>query len=339
MKKAIIALTVLGSVAGAAQAQSAVTVYGVVDAGLVHENNGSTSVISMDEISHSGNMSGSRLGFKGKEDLGGGLAAVFQLENGFNVDNGSQADSTRLFNRLAFVGLSGELGAIKLGRQKNPLYANNKTFDPFVGGLAGDYKCLFNSHGNRTDNLITYGYAADGLRGEVQYGLGQKTISAAANRTIAGFVGYRRGAIDLALTHQAIRNANDTSTNTMTVLGGNYNFGVVKAYASYAWEGGVVLNAATPLDQRDQREALVGLTMPISTAGTLITSYIRKTDKTLANADASQVAIGYKYKLSKRTTLYTSYGELRNDSQAKYGKVPVAGNTDTIYDVGINHSF
>ncbi|MDP3844217.1 MAG: porin [Oxalobacteraceae bacterium] len=332
MKKTLIALAVLGSIAGVAQAQSSVTVYGVVDVGLAHENNGADSVTRLD----SGNWSGSRLGFKGTEDLGGGLSAIFTIESGFNADTGAQADAAKLFNRQAFVGLSGAFGAVKLGRQKNALYANVDTFDPFGNGLAGDSARLFSYNGSRTDNLITYGYAANGFRGELQYGLGEVAGNSSASRTAAGFVGYKNGPIDVVLTHQNIKNATDTDSTKMTLLGGNYNFGVVKAFATYAVEKGVVLNTATPLDQRD---ALLGLTAPVGAAGTLMVSYIRKTDKAADDADARQIAIGYAHALSKRTTLYTSYGQLRNDDSATYAGVPVAGDTDKLFNVGIRHTF
>uniref|UniRef100_UPI0036151FE0 porin n=1 Tax=Undibacterium arcticum TaxID=1762892 RepID=UPI0036151FE0 len=324
-------MAVLGSVAGVAQAQSAVIVYGVVDVGLAHENNGSTSVTRMD----SGILNGSRLGFKGSEDLGSGLSAIFQIESGFNADTGAQADAAKLFNRQSFVGLTGGFGAVKLGRQMNPVYANNGTFDPFADGLAGDSARLFSYNGSRTDNLITYGYAANGFRGELQYGLGEVPGNLSASRTVAGFVGYKNGPVDVVLTHQNIKNPTDTNTTKITLLGGNYNFGVVKAFASYAWEKGVVLGTATRLDQRD---SLVGLTAPVGTVGTLLISYIRKTDKAVTNADASQVAIGYTHNLSKRTALYTSYGELRNDGAAKY-KVAAPGNIDKLFNVGIRHFF
>lgn len=333
MKKTLVALAVLGSIAGVAQAQSSVTVYGVVDVGLAHENNGTDSVTRLD----SGNWSGSRLGFKGTEDLGGGLSAIFTIESGFNADTGAQADAARLFNRQAFVGLSGAFGAVKLGRQKNALYANVDTFDPFGNGLAGDSARLFSYNGSRTDNLITYGYAANGFRGELQYGLGEIPGDSSAGRTAAGFVGYKNGPVDVVLTHQNIKSATDITITQMTLLGGNYNFGVVKAFAAYAWEKGAL----------DQRDALVGLTAPVGAAGTLMVSYIRKTDKAADNADAHQIAIGYAHALSKRTTLYTSYGQLRNDDAAGYkissnNTLPAAeaaGNTDKLFNVGIRHSF
>ncbi|MFD2273855.1 porin [Undibacterium arcticum] len=117
MKKTLIALAVLGSIAGVAQAQSNVTIYGVVDLGLAHENNGSTSLTRMDD----GGLNGSRLGFKGSEDLGGGLSAIFfNLKNGFTADTGAQADAAKLFNRQSFIGLTGGFGTVKFGRQKEP---------------------------------------------------------------------------------------------------------------------------------------------------------------------------------------------------------------------------
>lgn len=335
MKKALIALAVLGSIAGVAQAQSSVTVYGVVDLGIAHENNGVDSVTRMD----GSRLNGSRIGFKGAEDLGGGLSAIFQIENGFNADTGAQADATRLFNRLAFVGVTGGFGTVKLGRQNNPVYANVSTFDPFGNALGGDSANLFSYNGSRTDNVVSYGYAASGFRGELQYGFGESAVNSAANRTLAGLVGYKNGPIDVVLTHQNIKNALDTDTTKMTLLGGNYDFGVVKAFATYAWEKGV--------GTKDQRDALVGLSAPVGTAGTVMLSYVRKDDKTLNNADAQQVAIGYTHNLSKRTALYTSYGVLRNDDAASYKissnntltAAQAAGRTDKLFNVGIRHFF
>lgn len=335
MKKTLIALAVLGSIACVAQAQSSVTVYGVVDVNLTHDNNGDTSVTKM-QSAGGGVLNGSRIGFKGSEDLGGGLAAIFQIENGFGADDGQQADKTKLFNRLSFVGLTGGFGTVKLGRQNNPVYANNSTFDPFGDGLAGDSANLFSYNSNRTDNVVSYGYAANGFRGELQYGLGEQAGNSSKNRTVAGFVGYKNGPVDVVLTHQNIVNINDTNTTKMTLLGGNYNFGVVKAFAAYAWEQDVASSIAPGV--RDQRDALLGLTAPVGAAGTVMFSYIRKDDKTVNNADAQQIAIGYTHNLSKRTALYTSYGVLRNDDRANY-KVTTAGNNDKLFNVGIRHFF
>ncbi|MFZ6679809.1 porin [Undibacterium sp. Tian12W] len=319
------------SVTGLAQAQSSVTVYGVVDAGIVYENNGSTTVTRMD----SGILNSSRLGFKGTEDLGNGLNAIFLLESGFNVDTGAQSDAARLFNRQAFVGLTGAFGAVRMGRQVNPVYANNATFDPFRIGMAGDSSRLISFNGSRTDNLLTYSYAANGLRGELQYGAGEVAGNNSANRTLAGFAGYQAGPVDVVITHQNIRNAADTNATKMTLIGGNVQIDWATLYAAYGWEKGVILGTTSPLDQRD---LLLGVRAKAGEAGTVVFSYIRKTDKAVANADATQVAIGYIHDLSKRTALYTSYGQIRNDGAAKY-KVLVGGATDKVLNMGVRHYF
>jgi len=331
MKTRILALAASACIASVAQAQSNVTIYGVIDAGIAHENNGSTSVTRLD----SGILNSSRLGFKGSEDLGGGLAAIFQIESGFSVDTGAQADAAKFFNRQSFVGLTNSFGTVRMGRQVNPVYANNATFDPFKIGMAGDSSRLISFNGSRTDNLLTYSYAANGFRGELQYGFGEVAGNTSANRTVAGYFGYQEGPVDIVVTHQNIRNPSDTGSTEMTLLGGNYQFGWAKLYAAYAREKGIILGTTNHLDQRD---LLLGLTAKAGDVGTIAFSYIRKTDKALINADASQVAIGYIYDLSKRTALYTSYGQLRNDSAAKY-KVVAAGTTDKLLNAGVRHFF
>src|SRR4051812_28117453 len=101
MKKSLLALAVLGAFAGAASAQSSVTIYGIVDTSIAHIDNGNDSVNAL----RSGNNNSSRIGFKGAEDLGNGLKATFVLENGINTDDGSSADTTGLssFSRISYV--------------------------------------------------------------------------------------------------------------------------------------------------------------------------------------------------------------------------------------------
>ena len=326
MKKTLIALAALCAVAGAAQAQSTVTLYGVVDAGLAYEDNGSVSQTRMD----SSNLNGSRWGLKGSEDLGGGLAAIFTVESGFSTDTGAQASATSLFNRQSFVGLTGGFGTVKLGRQMNPVYANSGTFDPFGDALAGDTARLLNYQGSRTDNTLSYAYAASGFRGEVQYGVGEVAGNSSASRTVAGFVGYKNGPVDVVLTSQNTNNAADTDTTKVTLLGGNYDFGMVKAF--------LTVDKETGLGTVDLRHVVVGLTAPIGAAGKLMVSYIKRTDNATADKDARQAAIGYTYDMSKRTALYTSYSRLSNDTNSAV-KVTTAGNTDSLFNVGVRHSF
>jgi len=115
MKKSLLALAALGAFASAAHAQSSVTLYGIIDAGLTYVNNvQGNSLWAM----QSGILQGSRWGLKGSEDLGGGLKTVFQLENGYNVFSGKLGQGGLDFGRQAYVGLSStSFGTVTVGRQ------------------------------------------------------------------------------------------------------------------------------------------------------------------------------------------------------------------------------
>jgi predicted porin len=324
MKKSLIALAVLAA-SGAAMAQSSVTLYGVADVGLAYTDDGVDTKTSMD----SGNRNGSRWGLRGTEDLGNGLKAMFVLESGFNLDTGAQADSARLFNRQAYVGFNGGFGTVKLGRQTNPIFSNSSTFDPFANSLAGDTSRLFNYQGSRTDNVISYNYAAGGFRGELQYAFGEVAGDSGASSMIGGFVGYKAGPIDVVLTYEDKANATDTDNEKVMLIGGNYDFGFAKAFLTYNKEDG----AGTV----DKSHWLVGATVPLG-GGTLLLSYIARQNDQTANADAEQFGIGYVYDLSKRTALYTSYGRVSNDDNSSV-RVAKAGETGAQFNMGVRHSF
>ncbi len=324
MKKSLIALAVLATT-GAAMAQSSVTLYGIADVGLAFTDNGVDTTTSMD----SGNRNGNRWGLRGTEDLGNGLKAMFVLENGFSLDTGAQADGAKLFNRQVFVGFAGGFGTVKLGRQMNPIFSNSGTFDPFGNSLAGDSGRLFNYQTGRTDNTVSYNYAAGGFRGELQYAFGEVAGDSGASSMIGGFVGYKAGPIDVVLTYEDKANATDTDNEQVMVIGGNYDFGVAKAFLTYNKEEGF-LNV-------DRSHWLVGATAPLG-GGTLILSYIARQNDQTANADAEQFGIGYVYDLSKRTALYTSYGQVRNDDGSSV-RVAKAGETGAQFNMGVRHSF
>lgn len=331
MKKSLIALAVL-AVSGTAMAQSSVTLYGIVDTGIAYEDNGSTTVTRMD----AGNLNGNRWGLKGSEDLGDGLKAIFNLESGFELDNGAQADTKRFFNRQSWVGVESGFGAVKLGRQKNPIYGTKSTWDSFDGNLSGESKNLFSYKDSRTDNMVSLNFDNSGFYGQLQYAPGEVVGNSAAGRNTGLFVGYKAARFDVVLTNQNIRNLADDSVFKMTLLGGNYDFGMVRLFAAYAVE------KTTGATTKDEKDYHLGLTAPVGTAGTVKLSYLRKTDDLYANADAQQVAIGYVHALSKRTFLYTSYAQLSNDSEATYTAGNLAtpkGNDSKLFDMGVQHRF
>lgn len=330
MKKSLLALAVLGAFAGAASAQSNVTVYGVFDIGLAHENNGVNSVNRMD----SGNQSGSRLGFKGSEDLGGGLSAVFQIETGFNGDTGTLGQGGRIFGRQSYVGLNGGFGSVKLGRQYTPLFLALDTIDPMGTGLTGGgsgITSLFNPGTGdvRMSNTIDYSITAGPISAELAYGLGEVAGSSSGNRQIGASLAYANGPITGVLGYHNGNDATGNDSAKTTMLGGTYNFGVATAHAAYAWNKG--------FGSLDTRDAMLGVSVPVG-AGTILGSYLHKSDKARSNADANQWAVAYLHSLSKRTNLYTSYSRNANDSQVAYNS---GGNglTGTLFNVGIRHKF
>lgn len=153
MKRIFIVLATAGAFAGVAHAQTSVTVYGILDAGITRETgDAGGNVWKM----ATGVQSGNRLGFKGAEDLGGGLKANFQVESGFDLDTGTLRQGGSLFGRQSWVGLSGGFGAVSLGRQYNPLFVALDAIDPFSTGLTGATTNLMNPSSVRTNNSIAY---------------------------------------------------------------------------------------------------------------------------------------------------------------------------------------
>ncbi|HZE92262.1 MAG TPA: porin, partial [Rhizobacter sp.] len=128
MKKSILAAALLSCFASAGMAQSNVTIYGIMDASLARFDDGVNKVNRLD----SGRNAASRLGFRGTEDLGGGLKAVFALESGMDASNGTLSGSGAMWNRWSYVGLEGGFGGLRAGRQDSPMRTALNVIDPFM---------------------------------------------------------------------------------------------------------------------------------------------------------------------------------------------------------------
>ena len=330
MKKSSIAIALIGMSAGAAFAQSNVTIYGKIDAGLVHESGGAAG--SVNNL-NSGIASGSRLGFKGLEDLGGGLSANFVIENGFNADTGIAGQNGLLFGRQAFVGLSGNAGAVTLGRQYSPYYkVLRDVADPFAAGLAGRAGNIMATN-TRIDNMIEYATPKlGGFSADAAYGFGEVAGDSAKSRNLGAAIAYTQGALDVELAHHQLNNAAATDKTRNTLLTASYDFGVARASLGYA------INKGT--GTADSNDAIAGVSVPFG-ASKVLASYIRHNDKTAANKDAKQWAIGYVYSLSKRTDLYSSYAHISNSNGASYtvGNATDKGTGNSAFNLGILHSF
>ena len=340
MKKSLLALAVLGTLAGSALAQTNVTVYGLLDVGLIHES-GRADGRNVTELG-SGMQSGSRVGFRGTEDLGGGLSAVFVVENGFQVDTGAMGQGGVLWGRQAFVGLQGGFGTVKFGRQYTPVDVMLGQIDPFGNSHLGRVaNLLTREYASRSDNAIVYSTPnLSGFNAELMYSLGEVAGDNSANRFAGAVVGYTNGPLSARLAYQDRNPASAAATATgleNTVAGVKYNFGIATASFLYAKSEGTT-GATTTLDADD---ASIGLAFPVGAAGNLMASYTRRDDNLAANRDANMIALGYTHALSKRTNLYTSYGNIKNRRGAAYtvGGSTEGGSGSRAFGVGLRHVF
>ena len=330
MKKVLFTLLTLGAASTGAMAQSSVTMYGVADAGLVFDKDAAGD--RLNRVA-SGVASGSRIGFKGKEDLGGGLAATFVLESGFNIDTGTSGQGGLLFGRQAYVGLTGNAGAVTLGRQYSPYYlALRDVADPFVIGLAGTASNLMKTN-IRVNNMVQYATPTySRLSAELAYGFGEVAGDNAKSRSMGAAAHYIDGPLNVTLTHHRQENPLATQQTRNTLLATRYDFGVVQGNFGYAD------NRA--LDDSKSNDILVGFSAPFG-ATKLVASYIRHNDKSNLNRDAQQWAIGAFYALSKRSDLYTGYGHISNKNGATFvvGNATDNGTGNSGFNLGMRHTF
>jgi len=348
MKKSLIALAVLAA-SGSAMAQSSVTLFGIVDAAVTRvSGNGAGNRIGLS----SGGNSASRLGFRGTEDLGGGLAASFWLEGALNVDTGNAAGFN--FQRRSTVSLSGNFGEVRLGRDYAPTFWNSTNFDPF--GTRGVGQALnydnFGFGTVRNNNSVGYFLPSNlgGFYGQAQYAFGEASSTAVndkAGNYLGARVGYANGPLNVAAAlgqwKQVIGATTTVAGNDfrMANLGASYDFGVVKPMIFIGQEN--VKNGA--FGNSKANSYLLGATAPLG-AGELRASVARFDLKDSGN-DFDKFAIGYGYNLSKRTQVYTTVAYLKNkgnsvrsisaDGLAATGTTP--GGKSTGLDIGVRHSF
>jgi GBP family porin len=362
MNKTLVALALSAAFASSAFAQSAVeksqvTIYGIADVGISSESGGIAADTNKTKLT-SGIASGSRLGFKGTEDLGNGLSAGFVLESGVSFDTGTTTGN-QTYGRQSFVSLADKsLGSVALGRQYNTIYETLRDVaDPFALGTAGSSLNLMSTAGSRTDNQIKYTSPAfNGFSGTVSVALGEVAGNTAASRTVGMSGSYKGGPVETTVAYSKIADSTDVNSSKSTLIAGTYDTGFkvnaasasVKVNAAYGMNKGtgvVAVNAHNisvgANGTLDSADLLLGATIPVTSKGKLMVSYIRHNDRTVANADASQFGIGYIYSLSKRTNLYTAFAQMENKNGADYtiGNATEAGSGTRSVNIGVRHSF
>jgi len=368
MKKTLTAYAAL-AVCGLASAQSSVTLFGVVDAGLTYQSatsrdaaTGASVKSSKTSLANSGYNS-SRIGFRGTEDLGGGLAASFWLEAPITNDDGATGIST--FARRSTVSLSGGFGELRLGRDYTPTFWNDTVFDPFGTNGSGT-NVISTVSGNTTINNANYVRASNsigyflppnlgGFYGQVQYSLHENAStdatsttaasSSTAGRYVGGRFGYANGPLDVALG-VGRSTAVDTTALERKVqtinLGASYDFGPVKLFGELSNVKNKFDTALTSTHD-SYNGYLVGATVPVG-AGLIRVAYsqVRYNEGaagvTGEDPLARKFAIGYVHNLSKRTALYATVARVNNRNDANYTGSLVSASTTGYGSAGVSYT-
>ena len=349
MKKSLIALAAV-AVSGAAMAQSSVTLFGIVDTGFGYVDNavGSDNKYG---LTNSGNAT-SRIGFRGVEDLGGGLKAGFWLEGEIFADDGGSGLN---FKRRSTVSLQGGFGEVRLGRDQVAGYNKTSSYDLFGQTGIGQFYGWTNWTGSstadaagvRNDNLISY-YSPDfsGFKAGFSYGFDEKTGSDKSGRYVGGVVSYDNGPLSVALSYDQRKlayAAGVTGDKDTLTVGASYDFGAAKlsgiaqqAKYEYSVGGG---------DDKYNSYA-VGVSAPVGAAGVVKAQYALYDQKAI-DSKAHQISLGYVHSLSKRTAVYGTVSYLKNKDNSNMGlsakslntSGPGVGENQTGLQVGIRHAF
>lgn len=317
MKKTLLAAALLAGFAGVAQAETSVTLYGLIDTGIGYNKiSGAGDAFNGSRIGMiNGVQNGSRWGMRGSEDLGDGLRAVFTLESGFDSGNGKSAQGGRLFGRQATVGLASDSwGQLDFGRQTNIASKYFGSIDPFGAGFAqaniGAGMSAMNTQ--RYDNMVMY--QTPSFSG-FQFGLGYSFSADDNNTTQTGFktanntraittgARYVNGPLNVALSYDQLNRANQGKTGRqdttprMYGIGASYDFEVVKLALAYArtqngWFAGQGVNNGVGsfnlgtnvfADDFAANSYMLGLSAPIGGASNIFTSWQHVSPSNSAN--------------------------------------------------------
>ncbi|WP_306606753.1 porin [Azonexus sp.] len=374
MQKKLIALAIAAVTSGAAFAQSNVTIYGTVDMGFLHRsgNSGAVSGTKAQKDIQS-NSAESNIGFKGVEDLGNGLKAIFDLQYRLTPDANSGVGNSSSGAGAAghqYVGLTGGFGTVLAGYLDGLRYGIYGKYSPFGNYSVGNFASMTTQY-DRAANAVAYvspsfgGFTvilahatntqgAEGKLNGIHPGLAAKGNDG-DDRLFSINAIYANGPLSVDLDYETTKAVGVNNSRLYVATGGvSYDFGVVKVSGLYdviKGDPNSFIGGSTTLDlggvgagnEYDRRNWALGVTVPMGKTS-LLASYGKVSDKTLNNADASKWAIGARYPLSKRTTLYADYARISNEKNAAYRINPMGNNAGTSVgvsgiDFGIKHSF
>lgn len=349
MKKTLLAVVLATGAAGVAQADTSVTLYGIIDAGVGYNRiKGPDGSKASRFGAVDGVQSGSRFGFRGTEDLGGGLRAVFHLESGFSPNDGKSLQGGRLFGRQATVGLESDVwGRLEFGRQKNLASQYFGPIDPFAMAFTtANMGTAFGSANTmRLDNMVQYQTPSfSGLKFGIGYSFnaddndttsGNNFQTGDNNRVVTAGLQYMNGPLTLAASYDRMNPDNsaaggkDPARIQQYIVGAAYDFEVVKVSAAFSQvrDGWFVSTNLGALPDGAQNYGnfrladgfradsyLLGLFVPLGAHKVFASWQRADADNDRLTGDDSTTniySVGYTYDLSRRTNLYAyaSYGD------------------------------
>jgi predicted porin len=351
------------AVVGAASAQ--VTLYGKIDATAKSSTTGKSGATTAADLTKfsldSAGLSGSRWGVKGSEDLGGGLKASFQLEQGFSVDTG-EASNTRQFHRQAYVTLGGGFGSLSLGRQYGTIdnvigyldiqgYSSNSAMgSAFAAGAHADGA----GTGGRVDSSILYTTpTVSGFTGVVQYAPGENKTATKAATAYSGFYAmYSAGPLFVMGGYEQNGTQAVTAAAAVAAVPGNAGTAAVTAKAAATVSGGMIgatydlgaVKLSGAIENGKTTGAsdfgyMIGAAVPMGAAA-LQLGWAAETQSADSSVDGTSDALGVSviYTLSKRTNVYGSFIRSNSTPAAATAAVQVK-TTTTTFGVGVRHDF
>jgi predicted porin len=374
MQKKIIALAVAALASSAAFAQSNVTIYGVADA---YVGSFKTDDAKRSTQVNSGGLAASRIGFKGAEDLGNGLKAIFALEYRLDIDGNNSIGGTNATNsastvaagpaRQQYVGLTGNFGTAVAGRLQTTGYDWAVAYDVLAGTAISPLQAVNGSNfliggttaAARASNAVAYiSPSFGGVTFAFNHAyLAEQGTATYNNSAVADLLSanYSNGALGVGLVYARVSNKTTADATYANVdkasewaLGASYDFKVAKAFGTYQRNKAKGVDTGATYSLKADKAWSLGVAVPVTAAGTVIASYaknsIRSTDTPSLNLadNTSSYTLAYTHGLSKRTTAYAGYTAIKRGNDILVtvdGAADVGGRDTNAVVVGLNHKF
>lgn len=308
-KTAVAAAALLAAFA----AQAQVTIYGNLDLSIgrfdAPDNDKAVTAVE------SGVLRESFIGFKGQEDLGGGLKAFFTLESVIDADEG-RASTSNFWGRTSVIGLSGDFGAVALGNARTLNHLANQAYNPFgATGLFSTSNVLFGFDSNFINSITYTSPNLSGFTAAAQLGLSENHVDGTKDNAIGLQLNYAAGPLGVGFTYEDAQESIFFDAKRWQ-FGVSYDFGVAKLFGQYG-------QAKETNDDESYKFFQIGAGIPVTNAGSVLVSFAQgKYD----DEKTRQFSLAYDHSLSKRTGAYVGLVNLRdNQADPKSGTSVVAG--------------